>query len=437
MSASTASGPSSSDSAPAHTHQVSVSEEHHLTLSVDFDAVLYQPNLKLSFPVVVPGFTQGWSLYCQHEQVGDKYEFGLTHPAIPPGYLGDHMHTVVEFSWLDGGEERSLAQASYMDGPEPSFNSNTGDLSRGYRMDHSTERTAEWVRAYQPRLNLSEQQRYRLSFSFVQKDLQHLPQPHDVRLFFPRVGDAGGELWAPSAMLSASSPYFKDLLSSADFAESRSLTAADALAKIDMKMLPTRDHDDSDDETDAILARDKRISICDLSDHPSFSFRQINVLDTPYTTYQAVLRYLQTGTLLFAPLSSTCKPIEPSAKSDREAKLSRYEQEYTCAVTPASPKSVYRLAHFLSLPDLEDKCLRELRINLSPHNAAHELFDNASVLYDAWRQVVLEYVLKSWEEVSQASSWTDMLDRIERDEVPGSSAIMVRLHRAREAATKG
>lgn len=168
MSASAASGPSSSDSAPTHAHQVSVSEEHHLTLSVDFDAVLSQPDLKLSFPIVVPGFAQEWSLYCQHEHTQDEYTFGLSHPLMPPGHIGNVGRGALDFAWLDRDIARPLVHTSWADLPAPAFDEDAELAYNGYRLLWTSGKVAEQVNANHNRLDRSKGQRYRLSVSLVQ-----------------------------------------------------------------------------------------------------------------------------------------------------------------------------------------------------------------------------------------------------------------------------
>ncbi|GJN91227.1 hypothetical protein Rhopal_004245-T1 [Rhodotorula paludigena] len=268
------------------------------------------------------------------------------------------------------------------------------------------------------------------------------PIPRDVRLFFPCVGERGAEIWTTSALLSTTSPYLEDLLSS-DFADSVSLSAkkrprpSAVKEEEEANIAPAeKDFEDSDDETDEIYTTRRPRTLFDVDRTLDLTYRQITIRSAAFTTYLAVIRWLETGYIRFVPLRSTCKPLDPTAKRTRNEQVESLMGEPNETWVPVSPKSVYRLAHLLDLPQLESLALIYIKHNLTPECAAHELFDNASVLYDAWRQVVIDYVVGKWDEVSQTSSWTGTMDRIERDEVRGAGGILIKLFKAREEAAK-
>ncbi|GAA6058222.1 hypothetical protein JCM3770_005023 [Rhodotorula araucariae] len=256
-------------------------------------------------------------------------------------------------------------------------------------------------------------------------DTTHTPIPHDVRLFFPFVGEAGAELWTTSHLLSYSSSYLKDFLAS-DFAESVKIGSKRARTSKTPDPIteerPPKDFDDSDDEADAALFKKKPPALHDLAGL-DFTYRQITITQAAYSTYRAVLRYLETDYIRFAPLSSLSAPEAEAPRDDLNDNLP------PCV----SPKSVYRLAHLLRLKELQEACLFKLCTALTHTNAAHELFDSASVLYDEWREVILDFVVNHFDDVSKTQSWIDMMERVERDEVPGAAGILVKLVRAQAA----
>lgn len=232
-------------------------------------------------------------------------------------------------------------------------------------------------------------------------------------------------------------------LLSSDFADSVSLSAkkrprpSAVEEEKEANIAPAdKDFDDSDDETDEIYTTRRPRTLFDVDRTLDLTYRQITIRSAAFTTYLAVIRWLETGYIRFVPLRSTCKPLDPTAKRTRNEQVELLMGESNETWVPVSPKSVYRLAHLLDLPQLESLALIYIKHNLTPECAGHELFDNASVLYDAWRQVVIDYVVGKWDEVSQTSSWTGMMDRIERDEVCGAGGILIKLYKAREAAAK-
>ncbi|BGP40886.1 hypothetical protein JCM10449v2_004851 [Rhodotorula kratochvilovae] len=267
------------------------------------------------------------------------------------------------------------------------------------------------------------------------------PLPHDVRLFFPLVGAKGAELWTSSTLLSSSSPYLETLLES-DFAESVSKRikgeqdeAAESVA-LRETTTTTKNYEDSDDESDALTSRTRAPRVHDPKSGPDFPFRQINIVDTAYTTYRAVLLYLQTHHIAFAPLSSVCAPLDPSAPMTRLERLSSSADLDPSAPFPVSPKSAYRLAHLLELSDLEERCLHALRRSLTVASAPHELFDDASVCFPGWRGVVLKFVLRNWDAVTASESWRSLDERIERDEIRGAGPILREVMKAKLFTSK-
>lgn len=146
-------------------------------------------------------------------------------------------------------------------------------------------------------------------------------------------------------MLSSISPYLKTMLAS-EYAEgssrrNRPRSVADV---VEGGGANNDGGDDSDDEADAHLlsTRPPSLSSEGLGD---LTFRQMTIKAARYSTWRAVLLYLTTGYIDFAPLLSS------GARSDQL--YHDHAKEEPDLPLPVSPKSVYRLAHLLELPDLE------------------------------------------------------------------------------------
>ncbi|ORY69414.1 hypothetical protein BCR35DRAFT_334247 [Leucosporidium creatinivorum] len=277
-------------------------------------------------------------------------------------------------------------------------------------------------------------------------------RPNDVRLVFPSLGAV---LWESSTFLANSSPYFTTLLASSNFTESvrrkrkRSKTqnggASSKLADPDNDPRSSKatanptlvtgseqgggecDSDDSDEDSDDFLKRRSPPSVEDDSDDGDFTYREVNITETAYTTYRAVLLYLHSGHIAFAPLSCTLLPLNRGAQQTREQLLEAHLSSKPSQPFPVSPKSVYRLAHLLEIPSLCALSLAELRSQLTINNAARELFSKTSALYDDLRAVILAFVVKNWAEVKASEGMKEMETKARTGQLPHSAAIFFEL----------
>lgn len=266
--------------------------------------------------------------------------------------------------------------------------------------------------------------------TFFPAALDLLANPHDICLFFPR---HNGRLWTRSDVLAGLSPYFKTLLSSG-FADSITVPAKRARTESQASSVVSateKDFDDSDDETDGVYFR--RNPAKKSEEDAVIEHKKVTITGTAFSTYRAVLAYIRTGYIAFAPLSSTC-PAAGSSKDTRKARVKLAAAAKPDMPYPVSPKSTFRLAHLLELEDLQRLCLSNVQETLTPDSAAHELFDEVSVLHEAWRRVVIEYVVANWDAVHATKGWKEVERRVEEEEVPGAAKIMVQLSRAREKA---
>ncbi|ORY88836.1 hypothetical protein BCR35DRAFT_350750 [Leucosporidium creatinivorum] len=259
--------------------------------------------------------------------------------------------------------------------------------------------------------------------------------PNDVRLYFPL---CERELWANSAFLAEKSPYFKDLFASG-FAEGSLRTESTRLEKDDDGAWRMSTFDDSDDETDTVPPSSSPIKTegdVTSSSSPVKSeagcgspFREIIITETAFTTYRALLVYLQTAHIDFAPLLSSFNAdiSFPPAATRRKMKITTRRLDGMSLPLPASPKSIYRLAHLLSLPDLSAQALAALSSQLTPSNVLYELFDSVSGTYDEVQQVELEYAIKHWKEVKCSASMFLMESRAQSGKLSHPVGMLLKL----------
>ncbi|GAA5874006.1 hypothetical protein JCM8547_001599 [Rhodosporidiobolus lusitaniae] len=129
-----------------------------------------------------------------------------------------------------------------------------------------------------------------------------------------------------------------------------------------------------------------------------------------YSTYLAVVCWLQSERITFSTLSSSSASTENArlAPADRPAPLSPLKL--------VSPKSVYPFSHLLELPALSSLALANFRSQLTISNAAAELFSETSAYSDEIGSAVLEFVLARRTAVRQSSGFKAAQERAEKGE---------------------
>jgi hypothetical protein len=244
----------------------------------------------------------------------------------------------------------------------------------------------------------------------------------DVCLSFPRTGQ---QLWANEAVLSSASPYLKQLLSSS-FVEGTATTSSATPHKLVAEYVFA----ESDEETDKIemkkTSSKKTSSKKKEENETSEPFKTIAITDSAYSTYFAVLVWLQSRHIVFAPLLSTF--LEKGKTRDEAISL------HTAAISelinkggtllppPVSPKSIYRLAHLLELESLPSLALSNLRSQLTPSIAAYELYSDAATCYPELRDVVLAYLVEHWKEVKGSKAAREMRAKADAGELDCATA---------------
>ena len=252
-------------------------------------------------------------------------------------------------------------------------------------------------------------------------------QPSDVCFYFPRTRQ---RLWSNEDTLRAASPYFATLLSS-EFAESS--TSSSTPESVLDAFVPPYTYDDSDAETDNIHYLNPKVdnegkTATDDFSFKSFPFKTIKITDTTYSTYLAVLLWITTHHISFAPLRSTFHGIfsfGATPASYRAAAVSQLKtQQNPSLPAPASPKSVYRLAHLLELSDLSTLALSNFQEQLNPAGAVLELYGGTSCAYPEIQAVALEYVVENWGTVKGSVGMKMVEQKIERGDTSGEMALI-------------
>lgn len=259
--------------------------------------------------------------------------------------------------------------------------------------------------------------------------------PNDVRLYFPREGK---ELWANSDVLKSASPYFKAALTSG-FTESIAATSSECTkgsASDTILDFEDSDEESSGDEDDSILSTTRQEA--QLSDSCGEAYQTITVSQATSKTYEAVLNWIVTGDITFARLSSReSDATVPSSTSDGTIKVPMTlidgrplpSRSPTPAHTSlsASPKSLYRLAHLLDIPQLQLISLVNIYSQLTTENVLYEVFSDVAGAYEVFRSLVVDYAVERWAAVKLTSSFSELREMAEDGETVNAYSALFEL----------
>ncbi|KAI5477540.1 BTB/POZ-like domain containing protein [Pseudohyphozyma bogoriensis] len=209
---------------------------------------------------------------------------------------------------------------------------------------------------------------------------------NDTRFFFPKTGR---ELWANSTILKDAAPYYKTLF---ETLLSLPQTQSVGVASPYSESLTSQDSDEEDPTTPASASVDVDCS--------SRIFN-IYITNHEYRTYAATLIYILTEEIQFSALSS----LASSATSSRSATT------LNAGPPSASPKSVYRLAHFLGLTELQKLAIKSFERQLTVDNVAIELFSDVTRTFGELQDVALDYAVVNWEQVKETAAMKELQEK--------------------------
>jgi hypothetical protein len=183
---------------------------------------------------------------------------------------------------------------------------------------------------------------------------------------------------------------------------------------------------------------------------------RVVVKDVAYTTYRAVLYYIYTDIIIFAPLSSsfnmpssqnttvpsvlstpsqlpsesqnnfgvtrTTQQGDVLAKSgpvSRRDWITEWESNNLGQPTPCSAKAVYRLADKLDLHDLKERAFQHIKKSLTVQNIAYEVFSPFSATFADVRKVQVDFFLEHWADIRASDAMSNVWQQIRVGRHPG------------------
>ncbi|KDQ62554.1 hypothetical protein JAAARDRAFT_30458 [Jaapia argillacea MUCL 33604] len=183
----------------------------------------------------------------------------------------------------------------------------------------------------------------------------------------------------------------------------------------------------------------------------------IVVRDVAYSTYRAVLYYIYTDTIQFAPLSSsflsspsmgaststlslpTQLPQESQGNlgaglrataqgessatsvgpSSRREWIKDWEENNPGRPGPCSAKAVYRLADKLDLRELKDRAFQHIVKSLTVDNVPYEVFSTFSATFEDVRKVQVQFFLDHWADIRGSDAMRNVWQQIRLGRHPG------------------
>ncbi|OAX36905.1 hypothetical protein K503DRAFT_801651 [Rhizopogon vinicolor AM-OR11-026] len=142
--------------------------------------------------------------------------------------------------------------------------------------------------------------------------------------------------------------------------------------------------------------------------------RRILVTDTAFKTWQALLYYLYTGEIVFAPLRSQPNRTATSGSLD--------------TLPPCSPKSMYRLACKIKHAELQDKSFVAIRSSLTEHNVIQELSSSPASRFPHILEMEVESLFEHVTTPAVKKDYPTLIKRIAGADLPHGADVLIQLH---------
>ncbi|KAI0761408.1 hypothetical protein BC629DRAFT_995759 [Irpex lacteus] len=110
---------------------------------------------------------------------------------------------------------------------------------------------------------------------------------------------------------------------------------------------------------------------------------RVVIPDVAATTWQALVHFIYSGEIYFAPLKSQGLTL-------RAAEQIKHREKHPHLPPLCSPKSIYRLADFVGIEELKFLAREDLKTKITSENVAREIFSRFSSMYDEVLDTELE-----------------------------------------------
>ncbi|KAL9933115.1 hypothetical protein V8E36_007833 [Tilletia maclaganii] len=170
---------------------------------------------------------------------------------------------------------------------------------------------------------------------------------------------------------------------------------------------------------------------------PARKCRQVVIQDSAYPTFRALLHFLYTDTVNFAPLTSSFLPADmslddltafPSTDRDstsadkfafemhrahkkRKELIDLYSSQNPDKPQPCSAKAMYKLADKLHIEDLRKRAQDHIAASLTVQCIVYEVFGNFTMRFPEIRKMETEFLLKHWGQVKKSVAMKTIFSR--------------------------
>ncbi|TEB39742.1 hypothetical protein FA13DRAFT_1619132 [Coprinellus micaceus] len=176
----------------------------------------------------------------------------------------------------------------------------------------------------------------------------------------------------------------------------------------------------------------------------------VMITDVAYSTYKAILYYIYTDIIVFAPLSSSFSnsklktpPRTPLIRQNSTASesssgylgpkrsngdppttraewIAEWMKDNPARPAPCSAKAVYRVADKLDLGDLKERASKHIFKSLTVDNIAYEVFSPFAAVFEEIRKASSpQFFLNHWHEIRASESMRTVWQQIRSGRHPG------------------
>ncbi|KZT21565.1 hypothetical protein NEOLEDRAFT_741133 [Neolentinus lepideus HHB14362 ss-1] len=155
------------------------------------------------------------------------------------------------------------------------------------------------------------------------------------------------------------------------------------------------------------------------------NLKVVYVTDSSYRTYKALLYYLYTGCIAFAPLRSIYNIAKENALSaNRDSTFpcrTVYNNDNALVISVdgemgqlawTSAKSIYRLCDKLGVPELKEAAARFIRDSLIPEVVMHEFRSTFTTLFPEILKNEDAYIAEHWADVCKTKSFEEYMTEL-------------------------
>ncbi|KAG1737501.1 uncharacterized protein EDB91DRAFT_1140199 [Suillus paluster] len=242
-------------------------------------------------------------------------------------------------------------------------------------------------------------------------------------------------LFANDEALAVSSEYFTSLLSEKTLSDPALVELQDyhaceeGISLDEYGYASDSDLEEEENETNEMVPDDEMLELCAAERTPltasiknyapkgvqrTIPSRILLVTDTAFNTWEALLYYLYTDEIVFAPLRSQASKIAKHRSLDEPP--------------PCSPKSMYRLACKIKQEKLQDKALAAIRSRLTENNILQELSSSLTPRFPAILEMEVEILFQHISTPTVMKDFPTLIQRIASAGLPHGADIMTKLH---------